>query len=136
MEKQKSVSPKDNLPRIVCAFAAFFTFAVPAFAIAIGIASHSTLVELAVHAEQGGIRDVFASGILDLHRVLAWILFAVAIVLSVWIFGLGRRNNTAGTLLGSGRIVFALGISGMCSVFYLSALLLAAGRLLLPFLFR
>lgn len=136
MEKQKSVSPKDNLPRIVCAFAAFFTFAVPALAIAVGIVSHPTLVELASRAESGGVHDAVASGILDSNRILAWTLFAVAVALSAWVFGLARRNNTAGTLFGSGRIVFALGFSGMFSAFYLGMLLMVAGRLLLPFLTR
>lgn len=136
MDTRKSDTPKDKLPCIVCAFAAFFTFAVPALAIAVGIASHSLLTELAVRAEQGGTHDVFAIGFLNWHQAFAWTLFAVAIALAVWCFVLARRNNTAGTLLGSGRLVFSLGFSGMCSAFYLSALLVATGRLLLPFLFR
>lgn len=136
METQKSTHPKDHLPRIVCAFAAFFTFAVPALAIAVGIASHSTLVELAVRAEEAGMHDGFACGILDWNRVFAWTLLVLAVGLSLRTFGLARRNNTAGTLIGSGNIVFALGFSGMASAFYLGALLVAAGRLLIPFLLR
>ncbi|MBR5621939.1 MAG: hypothetical protein IKW49_02000 [Opitutales bacterium] len=134
MDKQKSVSPQDNLPRMICAFAAFFTFAVPALAIAAGIVAHPVLVELATRVEMGGIHDALACGILDCHRVSAWALLIIAAVLSVWVFGLMRRNKTAGTLSGGGRIVFALGFSGMFSAFYLCALLTAAGRLLLPLL--
>ena len=119
---------------MICAFAAFFTFAVPALAIAAGIVAHPVLVELATRVEMGGIHDALACGILDCHRVSAWALLIIAAVLSVWVFGLMRCNKTAGTLSGGGRIVFALGFSGMFSAFYLCALLTAAGRLLLPLL--
>ena len=136
METQKKSPRKDNLPRIVCAFAAFFTFAVPALAIAVGIASHSTLVELAVRAEELGVHEGFACGVLEWNRVIAWTVLAVALVLSLRTFALAGRNNVAGTLSGGGRIVFSLGFSAMISAFYLCVLLIAAARLLLPFLLR
>lgn len=129
-------TPKDNLPRIVCAFAAFFTLAVPALALAVGRASHSLIVELVTQAEQGGIRDTVSVALLDAHAAVSWVLAVIAIALSVWTFTLARRNNTSGTLLGTGRIVFALGMSGMLSVFYLGGLLVAVGRVLTPFLLR
>lgn len=136
MDILESAPKKNNLARIVCAFAAFFTFAVPALAIAVGISSHSTLVELATQAVQGNVQDSFSLTFLDWHRVLAWTLFAVSLVLSGWTFCLCRRNNSTDSLTGSGRIVFSLGLMGMLSALYLGALTVAADRLLLPFLFR
>lgn len=136
MDNQKSAPEKDRLPRTVCAFAAFFTFAVPALALAVGIASHPMLVELASRAEQSGIHESFPVVFLDWHRPIAWAIFAIAAVLSAWTFGLICRNNTAGSLFGGGRIVFSLGLTGMLSAFYLCALLVAATRLLIPFLLR
>ncbi|HIV04967.1 MAG TPA: hypothetical protein IAC75_07480, partial [Candidatus Spyradosoma merdigallinarum] len=44
-EKQKN-APK-TLPRTLCAFAGFFAFAVPAFAVAAGTRVHASLAEIA-----------------------------------------------------------------------------------------
>lgn len=127
---------QDRLPRIVCAFAAFFTLAIPALSIASGIAAHPLLVELATRAEQGGVHDSVAVTILDAQMLVAWILAIVAIALSLWTLFLARSNTQAGTLSGAGRIVLSLGLATMFSAFYLSALLLAAARLLAFFLIR
>ncbi|MGN0834456.1 MAG: hypothetical protein ACI4QA_01325 [Candidatus Spyradosoma sp.] len=138
MESSEAKAPedKDRLPRKVCAFAAFFVFAVPAFALAVGRAAHGTLVELAARAEQGGVRDAFANALLDAHAFFAWGFFALALLLSVWTFALARRNAAAGTLLGGGRIVTAFAASASVSVFYLGVLLVVVCRLLTPFLLR
>lgn len=127
---------QDRLPRIVCAFAAFFTLAVPALSLAAGIAAHPLLIELATRAEQGGVHDFVAVAILDTQAPASWILAIAAVVLSVWTFLLARSNTQAGTLSGAGRIVLSLGLASMFSAFYLSALLLATARLLTFFLTR
>lgn len=136
MESTETNASKDRLPRNVCAFAAFFVLAVPAFALAVGGAAHGTLVELAARTEQGGIRDAFSNTLLDAHVFFAWGLFALALALSVWTFALVRRNDAAGTLFGGGKIVTALAASASVSAFYLGALLVVACRLLAPFLLR
>lgn len=127
---------QDRLPRIVCAFAAFFTLAIPALSLATGIAAHPFLVELATRAEQGGVREPVSVAILDAQAPASWILALLAIVLSIRTFWLVRSNTKAGTLSGAGRIVLSLGLASVFSAFYLSALLLAAARLLAIFLIR
>lgn len=136
MESSDAIASKDRLPRKVCAFAAFFVLAVPAFSLAVGRAAHGTLVELAARAEQGGVRDAFSNALLDAHVFFAWGFFALALALSVWTFALARRNSAAGMLFGGGRIVTALAASASVSAFYLGALLVVACRLLAPFLLR
>ena len=100
-EKQKN-APK-TLPRTLCAFAGFFAFAVPAFAVAAGTRVHASLAEIAAR-NAAGDPDSFSPAAL---------------------FALMRKNAAPGTLTGAGRIVAALTLTGALSSFYLAALLFA-----------
>lgn len=122
-EKQKE---PENLPRLVCAFAGFFALAVPAFSVLAGARAQSALVDIAM-------RDVYArdelpalsQGILDACRPASWALLAIGIVAALSLFALMRKNSRAGTLVGGGRIVVALGLTAMLSAFYLAAQIFA-----------
>ncbi len=122
-EKQKE---PENLPRLVCAFAGFFALAVPAFSVLAGARAQSALVDVAM-------RDVYArdelpalsQGILDACAPASWALLAIGIVAALSLFALMRKNSRAGTLVGAGRIVVALGLTAMLSAFYLAAQIFA-----------
>ena len=123
-EKQKN-APK-TLPRTLCAFAGFFAFAVPAFAVAAGTRVHASLAEIAAR-NAAGVPESFspAAAILDSCGVASWALFAVGAAAALWLFALMRKNAAPGTLTGAGRIVAALTLTGALSSFYLAALLFA-----------
>ncbi len=122
-EKQKE---PENLPRLVCAFAGFFALAVPAFSVLAGARAQSALVDVAM-------RNVYARDelpalsqwILDACAPASWALLAIGIVAALSLFALMRKNSRAGTLVGAGRIVVALGLTAMLSAFYLAAQIFA-----------
>ena len=125
----------DRLPRIICAFAAFFTIAIPTFAICVGRGTHSAWVELAAFLETRGGANPFALALLNNNRAILWALFAIAAVLAFSLFALMRKNSKSSeTLTGAGRIVFALGLSAILSAFYLAMLAVCAAMLITPFL--
>lgn len=136
MESLPQQVRNDRLPCKICAFAAFFVFAVPAFSITVGRIAHGALVEFATLAWERGIQDGLVSTLLSVHGVFAWIFAAIALALSGWTFSLARRNSDSGTLSGGGRIVIALSLSAMLSAIYLGALVIVAMRLVLPFVLR
>ena len=124
-ESEKQKEP-ENLPRVVCAFAGFFAFAVPAFSVLAGARAQSALGEIVT---SGFRADVSSSSlsvvVLDSCRPASWALLAVGFVAALSLFALMRGNSRAGTLLGAGRIVVALGLTGALSAFYLAAQIFA-----------
>ncbi|MCD8284006.1 MAG: hypothetical protein LUD39_04985 [Opitutae bacterium] len=133
--QQTPAASNGKSSRLLCAFAAFFTLAFPAFAIAIGAGTHIAWNELAVVAEMHGDEaNQFAVKILDNNQILLWAIFVVAIILCVYVFSLARKNNAAETFYGAGRIIFAMAVSAMLSVLYLGALTVAVFVLIAPLL--
>ncbi len=122
-EKQKE---PENLPRLVCAFAGFFALAVPAFSVLAGARAQSALGEVVMNGAYAyGEVPALTQVILDACRPASWALLAIGIIAALSIFALMRRNSRAGTLIGSGRIVVALGLTGTLSAFYLAAQIFA-----------
>ncbi len=137
-EQTQGSERKDRLPRALCAFAAFFTIALPAFAIAIGAGTHIAWNELAVQtALYGGTEaNPFAVKLLDNHQAILWIIFAISAILCVYVFSFVRKNHTPGTLAGAGRIIIAICISATLSLFYLGVLTISVFVLIAPLLAR
>ena len=122
-EKQKE---PENLPRVVCAFAGFFAFAVPAFSVLAGARAQSALGEVVMNAlRPDATASPFSCAVLDACRPASWALLAVGFVAALSLFALMRGNSRAGTLHGAGRIVVALGLTGALSAFYLAAQIFA-----------
>lgn len=132
----KNNKKEDRLPRIFCVFAAFFAIAIPAFAICVGRATHATWVELATRLEMLDGANPFALWLLENHKSLLWVLFAIAVLAASSLLLLARKNTLAGTLAGTGRIVLALGIASMAAVFYLAMLTASAAFLIVPVLIQ
>lgn len=123
-DSEKSKDPQ-NLPRLVCAFAGLFALAVPAFSLIAGTRLHSALSEIVFRSVGPGDTASASVVILDSCRFASWALLAVGVIAAISLFALMRKNSSAGTLNGAGRITLALTLTGALSAFYLAALLFA-----------
>lgn len=124
-ESEKPENPK-NLPRLVCAFAGLFALAVPAFSVIVGARAQSALGEIVLN-NLGPLETASLSVvILDACKVTSWALLIVGAIAALSLFALMRKNSSADTLIGAGRITLALGATGALSAFYLAALVFAA----------
>lgn len=124
-ESEKPENPK-NLPRLVCAFAGLFALAVPAFSVIVGARVQSALGEIVLN-NLGPLETASLSVvILDACKITSWALLIVGAIAALSLFALMRKNSSADTLIGAGRITLALGATGALSAFYLAALVFAA----------
>lgn len=121
---ENTKEPK-NLPRIVCAFAAFFALGVPGFSVIVGARLQSALSEIVARSVGPFETTSWPVAILDACRVSSWALLIIGLIAAGSLFALMRKNSDAGSLLGAGRITLVLGMTGALSAFYLAALLFA-----------
>lgn len=129
MSKNETVEPKqktDGTPRLVCAFSGFFALAVPAFSVIVGARLHPALTEVVARGVRADGDAAIAGTILDVCEPTSWILLTIGVIAAISLFALMRKNSTAGTLVGAGRISLLLTLTGALSAFYLAALLFAA----------
>lgn len=125
MSDTEKSTDSEKLPRLVCAFAGLFALAVPAFSILAGTRLQAALGEIVLRNLGGNETAGLSAAILDSCRPASWVLLVVGVVAAISLFSLMRKNSTAGTLVGAGRIAIALTLTGALSVFYLTAMLFA-----------
>ncbi|MBP3302207.1 MAG: hypothetical protein J6L64_03620 [Opitutales bacterium] len=122
---EKPVEPK-ALPRLVCAFAGLFALAIPAFSVTVGAGTQAALGEITMRQSYADTVNPVSVAILDACQIASWGLLAVGVIAALSLFSLMRKNSSAGTLRGAGRITLALAGTGALSAFYLAALIYAA----------
>lgn len=113
----------------------FFIAVFPLFAIFVGLATHSTWVELAAKMSQSGLTvPAPVLGFLEYQKIILWSFFVLTVlnvlVSSVWIF----KNRVSAQLNGALSLTVSLVLSSLLSVFYLAFLTMSAAFLLAPLL--
>lgn len=130
MSDAQTQKEPENLPRVICAFSGLFALGVPAFSVIVGAKLQPALAQLAesrVFADSGSApADAPAFWILNACGAISWALLAIGVLAAVSLFALMRKNSSAGTLRGAGRVALMLGLTSALSAFYLAALVFAA----------